>query len=289
MKANTSILPFYTDINLQNHRRSYAYGQTYPLYCETSYVPPFQIIRAHRNNGISSAFLFDLDGNYVTNLYTSLSDTGLVVKSFTDYDVIVYPAWLPFGYSIPEGRYYIRLSDGVDNWFSDVFTVVGDISPYLKIEWWDEEDFIFQGGRIVYEYDASNKFHNKVYFDTELGKPDYDFEEEGEKRDGIFFPEKQISEKTYRCTALAPEYLLDVMRMIRMADHVLVTDKYGRQYTCDTFLMTPKWEVQGDLASVEMEFTTDSILKKLPYVKLFPINIKGDFNDDFNNDFDITE
>ena len=289
MKANTSILPFYTDINLQNHRRSYAYGQTYPLYCETSYVPPFQIIRAHRGNGVSSAFLFDLDGNYVANLYSSLNDTGLVVKSFTDYDVIVYPAWLPFGYSIPEGRYYIRLSDGVENWFSDVFTVVGDVSPYLRIEWWDEEDFVFQGGRIVYEYDANNKFHNKIYFDTELGKPDYDFEEEGEKRDGIFFPEKQISEKTYRCTALAPEYLLDVMRMIRMADHVLITDKYGRQYTSDTFLMTPKWEVQGDLASVEMEFTTDSILKKLPYVKLLPINVKGDFNDDFNNDFDITE
>jgi hypothetical protein len=74
-----------------------------------------------------------------------------------------------------------------------------------------------------------------------------------------------------------------------MADHVRITDNYGRVYTSDTFLITPKWEVQGDLASVEIEFRTDSIMKKLPYVKLLPLEVKGDFNDDFNNDFDITD
>lgn len=289
MKANTSILPFYTDINRQNHRRSYAYGQTYPLYCETSYLPPFQIIRAHRSSGLASAILVDMEGNSVEDLVTLLYDSGLVIKTFTEYDVIVYPAWLPFGQSIPEGRYYLRLSDGIDTWYSDVFTVVGDVSPFLRVEWWDEEDFIYHDGRIVYEYDEGNRFHNVVYLATELGKPEYTFEEEGEKRDGYYYPEKQISQKTYRFTALAPEYLLDVMRMAGMADHVFVTDKYGVRYECDTFLMTPKWEEQGDLASVEMEFTTDSVMKKLPYVHIPPTDVLGDFNNDFNNDFDITE
>ena len=290
MKGNTSVLPFYTDISLQNHRRSYAYGQTYPLYVETGFLPPFQIIRTSGiGRSLTSAFLFTVDGQYVENLYTGLYETGLVVKDFTDYDVLVYPAWMYLGHSIPEGRYYLRLGDGVNQWWSDVFTVVGDISPYLKIEWWDDEDFIFQGGCIVYQYDEfGNKFKNFVYLDTQLGKPDYEFEEEGETRDGLFFPEKQISEKVYKCTILAPEYLLDVMRTIRMADHVTVTDTFGRQYECDTFLMTPKWEVQGDLASVEMEFRTDVVLKKLPYVKLLPLEVKGDFNNDFNNDFNIT-
>lgn len=291
MKGNTSVLPFYTDISLQNHRMSYAYGQTYPLYVETGFLPPFQIIRTSGvGNEVTSAFLFTIDGVLVENLFTNLLDTGLTIKDCGEYDVIVYPAWLYLGHSIPEGRYYLRIAAGAQQWFSDVFTVVGDISPFLKIEWWDDEDFIFQGGRIVYQYDTSgNKFKNRLYFDTELGKPDYEFEEEGETRDGIFFPEKQISEKVYKCTVLAPEYLLDVMRLIRMADHVRITDNYGRVYTSDTFLITPKWEVQGDLASVEIEFRTDCIMKKLPYVKLLPLEVKGDFNDDFNNDYDITD
>ena len=96
-----------------------------------------------------------------------------------------------------------------------------------------------------------------------MGKPDYTFEEEGEQRDGLWFPEKMISEKTYKFTFLASEYLLDVMRFIRMADNIKVTDKYGRTYQCDTFLMTPKWEAQGNLASVEVEFQTNTVAKRI--------------------------
>ena len=98
---------------------------------------------------------------------------------------------------------------------------------------------------------------------TELGKPEYQFEEEGEDRDGYFFPEKRISEKTYRCTILASEYLCDVMRLIGLSDYVRVTDKYGRKYDCDTFLITPEWQTQGDLASIEIEFETDTVVKKI--------------------------
>ena len=135
MKGNTSVLPFYTDISLQNHRMSYAYGQTYPLYVETGFLPPFQIIRTSGvGNEVTSAFLFTIDGVLVENLYMNLLDTGLTIKDCGDYDVIVYPAWLYLGHSIPEGRYYLRIATGVQQWFSDVFTVVGDISPFLKLE-----------------------------------------------------------------------------------------------------------------------------------------------------------
>ena len=111
-----------------------------------------------------------------------------------------------------------------------------------------------------------------------------EFEEDGEERDGYFFPEKQISVKTFKCTILAPEYLCDVMRFIRMADYIHITDKYGREYDCDTFLITPKWQTQGDLASVEIEFKTNTVVKKIG--RGYIINNNGDFNGDFNNDFD---
>jgi hypothetical protein len=157
--------------------------------------------------------------------------------------------------------------------------MVNNLTPFLRIEWYNDEDFIMDGARIVYQ---NPTFVNRLYFATELGKPEYTFTEEGEQRDGYYFPEKQLSEKTYKCTVLAPEYLCDVMRLIRMADHVRITDKYGRQYLADTFLITPKWQEQGDLASVEIEFETSTVAKKIGR-GILPSS--GDFNNDFNDDF----
>ena len=74
------------------------------------------------------------------------------------------------------------------------------------------------------------------------------------------------------------------MRFIRLSDIINVIDQYGNQYHCDTFLMTPKWETQGNLASVEIEFTCDTVAKKVG--KGYPL--LGAYNDDYNNDYDIT-
>lgn len=282
---NISVLPWYTSIEQQNHRKSYAYGTIYPLFTPKRTLLPFQIMRNTSSRNITGAQLYDKNGVLFADITTALKETGLQIVPFASlgYDVIVYPSLLPFAIDTPDGIYYARMTDGVNVWYSEMFTIVGDLSGYLKIEWYDVENFVFDAGQIVYQ---NPKFHNVLYLSTELGKPEYTFEEEGETRDGYFFSEKQISEKTYRCMALAPEYLCDVMRFIRMSDKVFVTDKYGRQYDCDTFLITPKWQTQGDLASVEIEFETATVAKKIGrgYITT---GRKGDFNNDFNNDFKI--
>lgn len=282
---NISVLPWYTSINEQNHRKSYAYGTIYPLFTPKRTLLPFQIMRNTSSRNITGAQLYDKNGVLFADITTALKETGLQIVPFASlgYDVIVYPSLLPFAIDTPDGIYYARMTDGVNVWYSEMFTIVGDLSGYLKIEWYDVENFVFDAGQIVYQ---NPKFHNVLYLCTELGKPEYTFEEEGETRDGYFFPEKQISEKTYRCMALAPEYLCDVMRFIRMSDKVFVTDKYGRKYDCDTFLITPKWQTQGDLASVEIEFETATVAKKIGRGYITP-GRKGDFNNDFNNDFKI--
>lgn len=282
---NISVLPWYTSIEQQNHRKSYAYGTIYPLFTPKRTLLPFQIMRNTSSRDITRAQLYDKNGVLFADITTALKETGLQIVPFASlgYDVIVYPSLLPFAIDTPDGIYYARMTDGVNVWYSEMFTIVGDLSGYLKIEWYDVENFVFDAGQIVYQ---NPKFHNVLYLCTELGKPEYPFEEEGETRDGYFFPEKQISEKTYRCMALAPEYLCDVMRFIRISDKVFVTDKYGRQYDCDTFLITPKWQTQGDLASVEIEFETETVAKKIGRGYITP-GRKGNFNNDFNNDFKI--
>lgn len=279
---NFSVLPWYASIDEQNHRKSYAYGQIYPLIALADMLLPFQIMRETRDGFDPTVTLRYKNGARVADITRHMLDAGLAVAAAASsgYDIITYPAALPLPINQLDGIYYLELNDGTQTWYSEMFTAVQDVRGFLKVEWWDTDNLVFDAGEVDYRNPA---FKNYLYLRTELGKPEYEFEEEGEERDGYFFPEKQLSEKTYKCTVLAPEYLCDVMRFIPMADYVVVTDKYGRRYECDTFLITPEWLTQGDLASVEIEFQTDTVVKKIG--RGYVAADRGDFNNDFNNDF----
>lgn len=279
---NLSVLPWYTSIEEQNHRKSYAYGKVYPLYAQKDILLPFQIMRPTRAAAITSVKIHKKkSGTLIADITQKMLDAGLTIVAFPQYgyDVILFPANFPLSAGISEGERYLVMSDGVTTWYSDVLTLVSNISPYLKVEWWDVENLVFDAGIIVYQ----GGFKNRMYLSTELGKPEYTFNEEGTDRDGFFFPEKQVSEKTYKFSFLASEFLLDVIRFVRMSDYKVITDKYARVYYADTFLITPKWETQGDLASVETEFQTNTAVKKIG--KGIAPNNGGDFNNSFNNDY----
>lgn len=283
---NLSVLPFYTSLDQQNARKWWMYGRVYPLYCPAGFLLPFQVITEHTDltpSNISGATIYDANTDQQIVGITTEIRNGITKKEFASlgYDVWVFPGQLPVVNSIQNGRYYLLITWG--NWqivrVSEIFTVVNDIQPYLKITWWDLDDFTMDAGTIVYKNPA---FKNVLYLQSDLAKPEYPFEEEGETRDGYFFPTKQISEKRYRFNFLASEYLLDVMRFIRMADYAEI-EYHGQRYSLDTFLITPEWEDNGDVAAVEAVFDTATVAKKigLGYVKAQ----RGDFNDDFNNDY----
>lgn len=284
---NLSVLPFYESSQYQNARKWWMYGRVYPLFCPAGFLLPFQVITEHVANAIIQiAYLFDANNNInpVADLTTNVRN-ATTKKEFANlgYDVWVFPGQLPVINSLQNGRYYLHLQIGYGSTIitriSEIFTVVNDIQPYLKITWWDLDDFTMDAGTIVYKNPA---FKNVLYLQSDLAKPEYPFEEEGETRDGYFFPTKQISEKRYRFNFLASEYLLDVMRFIRMADFAEI-EYHGQRYSLDTFLITPEWEDNGDVAAVEAVFDTATVAKKigLGYIKAQ----RGDFNDDFNNDY----
>lgn len=280
---NLSVLPWYDSISRQNHRRDYAYGNVYQLITPDRKLLPFQIIRETRSSQISQVLLKNIEGKTIWNLTEQMKETGLTVKRFSDdgYDLIIYPGTLPMAIMTPEGLYYAEISDGVQRWYSEVFNIVRTVDDYMSIEWWDEEPLYYSGGHIEY---SGETFKNRVYLPTQVGKPEYDFSEEGENRDGYFFPEKQLSEKIYKFSFVAPEYLCDAMRIIRMSDHIKITSR-GETYLADSFLITPKWQEQGDLAVVEAEFESDTVIKKIG--RGVRIISSGDFNNDFNNDYKI--
>lgn len=279
---NTSVIPFVGSLNEQSHRRSYAYGAIYPIYVPQNVFVPFQICRTTRPNAISQVMLYKADDTLVGTITQAMKEAGLTVKRYEayGYDTIIFPAIVPIQVFTEIGQYYLRIYDGVEYFYSDIFTVVDKIDNYLRIDWYCQEDMYYRGGVICYD---NPRYINTLYLDAQLGKPEYPFTEESEERDGLLFPIKQYTEKTYRFTCYASEAMCDCMRLIRMADYIQVTDGYGNKYDADQFLFTPSWQAQGDLASVECEFQTATIFKNIGRgIKLFT---GGDFNIDFNNDY----
>lgn len=205
--------------------------------------------------------LYTADGAFVKSMWQN----GLwTIKRDGTKDYLVATPGVTLLADMDEGQYYFKMSDGTNTFFSDVFTVVKDLMPFVKLEWYDDTDFLMDAGRIVY---TSPAYHNVLYLRTEIAKPEYEFEEEGETRDGLFYPTKQLSWKKYNFHFLAPEYLLDVLRFVRMSEHVILTYSPDGVRTEElrptSFLLTPDWESEGDLAGVKVEMETDTVAKKL--------------------------
>lgn len=277
---NISPLPFYDDISLQNHRKDYAFGQIYPLVIHRNMLLPFQFCVSH-GISISEAYLYTSEGKHVANILPELKENGLTLKSYAGFKLIKYPGTLPVNSIKHEGQYYIWLRlNGGPVLYSDIFTVYNRVDDYLKLEYTNSYNFELKNGII----DFSDNFKFKCYLPTQIGKPEYDFEEEATERMGYSFIESQVSKKLYKFTFLAPEYLCDALRIVRLCNDRQITSK-GQIYDLTTFNMKPEWEEQGDLAAVECEFETDTVISNIGGYE--PELLGGDFNNDYNSDFDI--
>lgn len=279
MIDNYNCLPFYGSLAEQNHRKTYAYGQVFPIYAPQNRLLPFQLRARHLDSTTPVITLIDFNTGEETDITTAAQE-GLQIVTGTDCDTIVYCPVTSWDIAPNIGRYYVRVEYGTQQvWWSEVFTIVADLSGYVRVEWHSINDQPLTSGAILYE---GVYYRNVMYFATELGKPEYTYEEEGENRDGWYFAEKQISSKTFKFTFPATECICDALRLARLADFVRVRDQYGHTYDCDTFLITPQWQEQGDVAEVVAEFTTGTIVKHIGtgYTA-------GDYNDDYNDDYNI--
>lgn len=275
---NISPLPFYDNIALQNHRKDYAFGQIYQLITYKNMLLPFQVVLSS-GTSINWVRLYDFNTGKYTDITNSMKENGLTIKSYTDFKLLKYPGTLPIVEIKYEGLYYLAISiSGLGTIYSDLFTVTNRVSDYLLIEYSNSYNFVLKNGIV----DFSDNFAFKCYLNTQVGKPEYDFEEEATERMGYTFIESQVSKKIYKFTFIAPEYLCDALRIVRLCENKQITNK-SQVYDLTTFNMEPKWEDQGDLASVECEFETDTVIANIGGYA--PELLGGDYNDDYNNDY----
>ena len=275
---NFSVLPWYSSLQQQHHRKKYAFGNIYTLPAPSDKLIPFQILLpAAPSVGISAFRIIvrDLEGNAIGgDKIQSFINAGLFLHTseFSNYAAIVYPANSRLDFNLAYGRYYLEVSSNDGVWYSDIFTVT-DVSDLIKLEWWDNRDFIMSDGLICY----SGNFKNILYINSDIGKPKYEYEEEGDIRDGIFFAEKQLSEKVYNFSFIGPEYICDATRFVRLSDNVIITQN-ASIYKCSNIIIEVDWQEQGDLAGINVEFKLGVVAKKIA---------PGfdDYNEDFNSDY----
>lgn len=182
----------------------------------------------------------------------------------------------------PEKQYDTTIIEyGPYTYYSDIFCFTNALEDCLEIEYWNSVgNFYLKNGVVSFD----DNFHFKLLLKSEIGKPEYSFEEESTKRLGYNFIESQVSKKTYKFNTLIPEFICDAMRIIRLCDNKIIKSK-GEEYEAITFEMEAEWQTQGDLASVNCEFETDNVIVNLG--GFMPEELGGSFrNEHYNNDFD---
>ena len=259
--TEVNILPFYTALALQHHQKWYAYGQYYCLPTPVGYLYPFQHRRTNTGDAITELVVVEVATGTETDILAIATASGLEVVEYAadGYDLIIYPATISVG-SFNVGRHYLRMGDGTNTWYSEVFNFVDTTAGLVKVEWWHDGDFCYHSGSIRYNY----PYKSRVYLKTDIGKPEYPYEQEVENRNGKRLKLKQISWKQYKFVFLAPEYLADAFRQVPLHDFVEITNyNDNRTHTVDEINMSnPDWQDRGDLAAITVDFQTDTVIVK---------------------------
>lgn len=247
------------------YKKWYAYGKEFALPFSTTELPPFQftvqnlpqfdpstveIFLVDEATGVRGATgihpKFDtMEGSeavlYVSpgqNIYAKPVERGVYRAEFT----------------IPEGGTYVStpicVTEGIET------------NPnYVKLEYWNDEKLAYPNGFVTTGTDNDFKF--QMYIPTTFFKPKYEFEEEITKRAGYKFLELQTCNKVFGFSFLAPEYICDALRLVRLSDYIRFTHD-GEYYNALNFEYNPDWQDNGYLAAIECQFETDTIIQKLP-------------------------
>lgn len=261
---NFSPLAFRKKESKATYEKWYAFGKNYAIPASANTLTPFQFTELNIP-------VFDPD---TIEVEAVSEETGEATKTgvYVSFDVMpehggvlyVSPGKNSFREALPQGTYRARFSIGDEVYISTPFCVIPGIetsSKYLLIEYWNDEKIAYPGGFIT--TGANNDFRYQMYVPATICKPKYEFEEELTKRAGYKFLELQTSTKVYAFTFVAPEFICDAMRLIRLSDYIRISHD-GEYYNALNFEFDVDWQEQLYLAAVDCQFETDSIIQKLP-------------------------
>lgn len=260
--SNLSPIPFYKSLEEQSARLWYNSGELYKNKVPNDTLIPFYGICPFQDAFLNNAKIVFCDG-YEQEITIELEERGFEIVG-EGTTMFIYPAYeAEGGITTKTGQAHLELTfgsqSGNQTLYSEEFHIVprAELNNCVKIMWRCMENLD------SIPFGTESDYMNILYFDTTIGMPDYQTTEEGEERSGLFFPIRQISEKVYKMTILAPEYIADIMRTIRLADQITVIDQRGKIYDLNQFAMDVNWEEQGYYASISCSMHTDTLIRKI--------------------------
>nr|DAV38672.1 MAG TPA: tail protein [Caudoviricetes sp.] len=262
---NFSPLAFREKSMKATYKKWYAYGKEFALPFSTTELPPFQFTVAN----LPSFDPTTVEVSLVDEATGTRVATGVKIKVDTmdEHNSVLYvspgsnvyaksiePGVYRAEFTIPEGKTYVStpicVTEGIET-----------NTNFVKLEYWNDEKLAYPNGFITTGTDNDFKF--QMYIPTTFFKPKYEFEEEITKRAGYKFLELQTCNKVFGFNFLAPEYICDALRLVRLSDYIRFAHD-GEYYNALNFEYAPDWQDNGYLAAIECQFETDTIIQKLP-------------------------
>ena len=262
---NFSPLAFREKSMKATYKKWYAYGKEFALPFSTTELPPFQFTVAN----LPSFDPTTVEVSLVDEATGTRVATGIKIKvdSMDGYGSVLYvsPGSNVYAKSIEPGVYRAEFTiPGGETYVSTPICVTEGIETntnFVKLEYWNDEKLAYPNGFVTTGTDNDFKF--QMYIPTTFFKPKYEFEEEITKRAGYKFLELQTCNKVFGFNFLAPEYICDALRLVRLSDYIRFTHD-GEYYNALNFEYNPDWQDNGYLAAIECQFETDTIIQKLP-------------------------
>ena len=262
---NFSPLAFREKSQKATYKKWYAYGKEFALPFSTTELPPFQFTVAN----LPSFEPATVEVFLVNEATGTRGATGIYPKVDTmdEHNSVLYvsPGSNVYAKSIEPGVYRAEFTiPGGETYVSTPICVTEGIETntnFVKLEYWNDEKLAYPNGFVTTGTDNDFKF--QMYIPTTFFKPKYEFEEEITKRAGYKFLELQTCNKVFGFNFLAPEYICDALRLVRLSDYIRFTHD-GEYYNALNFEYNPDWQDNGYLAAIECQFETDTIIQKLP-------------------------
>lgn len=266
-------LRFYEKKEHQNRFRKGGYSRVFNLICPQSHLLPFQIRRPLSIYPIQSIKYVSTSDETEIEAINYLELNQIEQFAFDDYDYLVHFGSVPLNTVVPIGEYFLAISDGSNEWFSEVFIVrnfdTEDLTDgscvVTKITYWDTCDVADIFYRTL-EY-GEEQYKNVIYLDIAIGKPEYSFTEEGEENgDGVFSPDFKRVEKQYLLQGVYPEFMVDALSLLPLhvggKGFVEVLTSNGYTGNVDRLTVDPKWQGNdGSWALADIIFSTEFTVK----------------------------
>ena len=273
VKQLYTALPIYDSITKQNRYKHFCDNMVWKMEIPSNKLPEFAYLRETNPVFTFTLYAKDLEGNIIDTFTAGELSPLLNIETYTNGTELVTlnSSFDSFGSSeqLPNGDYYLEMTDGVDTYYSEVFSYTG----------FDSEDRTCYSRLMVVNNCQINEFYpqftQNLYIQNDIGLPEYvETELNHETIENQVVVDFRKIDKTRKFFLYGPEYLCDFFSLISMMDQVVF---YSQNETIEieNALCDITWEETTNCeARINVTFTVTSATKNTCCDPMQDLNIE---------------